>query len=112
VEEFVRGDVVIIPFPFSDISANKKRPALVLAVIGVEDLLLCQITSRNRLDDRAIEIGPTDFAQGELSIVSYVRCGKLFAANRAIIERKAGTLLDSSLARIATKNADIILGKE
>ncbi len=42
---FVKGDVVIMPFPFSDLSASKKRPALVVASLAGDDVILCQITS-------------------------------------------------------------------
>ena len=44
--EFVKGEVVVIPFPFSDLSGSKKRPALVLADLEGDDILLCQITSQ------------------------------------------------------------------
>lgn len=30
MEKFVKGDIVVIPFPFSDLSRNKKRPAFVI----------------------------------------------------------------------------------
>jgi mRNA interferase MazF len=46
---FVKGDVVVIPFPYSDLSASKKRPALVLADLEGDDIILCQITSQNRM---------------------------------------------------------------
>jgi mRNA interferase MazF len=42
---FVVSNVVIVPFPFSDLSESKRRPALVLAVLTGDDLILCQITS-------------------------------------------------------------------
>ena len=41
---FVKGDVVVAPFPFSDLSAAKKRPALVVATLAGNDVILCQIT--------------------------------------------------------------------
>ena len=44
--EFMKGDVVVVPFPFSDLSANKKRPALVVATLTGDDVILCQITSK------------------------------------------------------------------
>ena len=47
---FVKGDVVVIPFPFSDLSGSKKRPALVLADLPGDDILLCQITSQQTKD--------------------------------------------------------------
>jgi hypothetical protein len=38
------GGVVLIPFPFSDLSGSKLRPALVLADVSAGDWVLCQIT--------------------------------------------------------------------
>ena len=42
---FVKGDVVVVPFPFSDLSQSKRRPALVITELTGDDLILCQITS-------------------------------------------------------------------
>jgi mRNA interferase MazF len=39
------GAVVLVPFPFSDLSQSKRRPAVVLADVGRNDWILCQITS-------------------------------------------------------------------
>ena len=40
---FMKGDVAVIPFPFSDLSDSKKRPALILAELDGDDIILCQI---------------------------------------------------------------------
>ena len=48
---FVKGDVVVTPFPFTDLSANKKRPALVVATLLGGDVVLCAITSQSVADD-------------------------------------------------------------
>lgn len=109
MEGSVRGDIVVIPFPFSDLSAAKRRPALVLAVLA-NDVVLCQITSHNRLDDNAVEIRKEDFEEGRLPVASYVRCGKIFTASSSILEKKAGRLRSEPLAKIARRNAEIILG--
>jgi mRNA interferase MazF len=57
VEDFVKGDIVILNFPFSDLSATKRRPAFVLANLGDDDVVLCQITSHIRQDkiDKAVQ---------------------------------------------------------
>jgi len=39
------GQVVLVPFPFSDLSRTKMRPAVVLADAGRDDWILCQVTS-------------------------------------------------------------------
>jgi mRNA interferase MazF len=49
---FVKGDVVVIPFPFSDLSGSKRRPALVLVDLPGDDIILCQITSQYSKDIR------------------------------------------------------------
>ncbi|MDZ7934257.1 MAG: type II toxin-antitoxin system PemK/MazF family toxin [Emticicia sp.] len=51
---FVKGDIVVLPFPFSDLSDSKRRPALVLANLQGDDIILCQITSKNTRDSYAI----------------------------------------------------------
>ena len=56
--------VVLLPFPFSDLSASKLHPALVLADAGRGDWLLCQITSQPYADLGAVELTQTDFASG------------------------------------------------
>jgi len=44
---FTAGQVVIVHFPFSDLTASKLRPAIVLAEAGRGDWILCQITSKS-----------------------------------------------------------------
>jgi len=55
------GDIVVLPFPFSDLSESKVRPAVVFARASKSDWILCQITSNPYGDAQAIVIAPTDF---------------------------------------------------
>lgn len=57
---------MVVPFPFSDLSPSKRRPALVLAELGGDDPLLCQITSRRISDQHAVRIDDEDFETGSL----------------------------------------------
>jgi mRNA interferase MazF len=52
---FVKGEVVVVPFPFSDLTQAKRRPALVIAVLPGDDVILCQITSQTVTDEYAID---------------------------------------------------------
>lgn len=90
--KFVAGDVVVTTFPFSDLSAHKRRPALVLAEVEFGDLLLCQITSKPYASKTAILIESGNFTIGKLPVVSYVRPDKIFTADVSLIERTAGSL--------------------
>ncbi len=92
--------VVLLPFPFSDLSNQKLRPALVLADAGRDDWVLCQITSKTYADGRAIELLATAFAQGGLQLVSYARPAKLFTAHASLIRSVAGELNDSAHQRV------------
>lgn len=87
-----KGSVVIIPFPFSDLSPSKLRPAIVLASADKDDWLLCQITSKSYADTRAVELSKSDFSSGSLKVISYARLGKLFTANTNLIVSKVGQL--------------------
>jgi len=94
------GTVVVLRFPFSDLSRSKLRPAVVLADAGRGDRILCQVTSKAYADDRAVAIGEDDFAQGSLRLTSYARPGKLFTAHSSLIEREAGGLTNASFTRL------------
>lgn len=64
MEGFVKGDIVVLPFPFSDLSGSKRRPAMVLADLPGDDILLCQITSQAIRSPEAILITKDDFISG------------------------------------------------
>jgi mRNA interferase MazF len=83
--KFVKGNVVVIPFPFSDLSQSKRRPALVLAVLQGDDLILCQITSKRIKDNYAIPVDENDFESGSLNQESHIRPNRLFTADNHII---------------------------
>jgi mRNA interferase MazF len=83
---------VLVPFPFSDLTQSKLRPAIVLARVSQDDFILCQLTSNPYADPRAVEITNNDFAKGGLRRTSYARPGKLFTANRGLIVAQVGTL--------------------
>lgn len=87
---FVKGDVVVVPFPFSDLSQTKRRPALVVAALPGRDCILCQITTRGGRDRDAIALDANDFRQGSLNRPSSVRPSRLFTADQGVILRRVG----------------------
>ena len=86
------GSIVLLPFPFSDLSKSKIRPAVILAIAGRGDWILCQITSKAYADSAAVELRDSDFELGGLRVISYARPSKLFTANDGIFLSIAGQL--------------------
>jgi mRNA interferase MazF len=74
----VVGDIVVLPFPQTNLQAGKRRPALVVADLADDDLILCQVTSQPRPDGHSILLAEADFAKGRLSATSYARANRLF----------------------------------
>ncbi len=106
----VKGDVVVLPFPFSDLSASKRRPALVVAEGEYGDVILCQITSTSRVNRRqgrqstlgmeTVELKDKDFQEGRLKITSYVRPKKIFTADLGLILYRAGRIKKEKIREI------------
>jgi mRNA interferase MazF len=97
---FIKGDVVVIPFPFSDLSGSKKRPALVVAHLPGDDLILCQITSQPYDNSYSIPLDHTDFAEGGLHLLSFARPNKLFTGDSGIVEKSVGRLNPPTMEKI------------
>src|SRR3989338_2125783 len=94
----VRGDVVVLLFPFSDLSSSRKRPALVVANLTGDDLILAQITTASsRSDKYAVLLETKDFRSGKLLVSSIIRPNKLFTADISIISSKIGTLKEKKI---------------
>ena len=92
MEEFVKGDVVVIPFPFSDLSSIKLRPALINVELLDSDVMLCQITSKQKTDGFSIGLDKKDFASAGLDQLSFVRPNRIFTAEKSIIKYKTGSI--------------------
>ena len=102
------GAVVLVPFPFSDLSQAKLRPTVVLANAGRGDWILCQVTSNPHSDARAITLVDASFATGTLRVTSYARPGKLFTANRNLMVAQVGSLKAKPLKQIIEAVVDIL----
>ena len=104
------GKVVLLPFPFSDLSGTKLRPALLLAAVGRGDWIACQITSNSFGDSLAIELEQREFEDGGLDRASYVRPGKIFTANESLFVTERGTVAASVLSVVREAITSLILG--
>jgi mRNA interferase MazF len=104
----VKGDVVVVPFPFSDLTEAKRRPALVLAELDGEDRILCQITSQQFRDRYSVPINESDFEEGSLQKISNIRPNRIFTADCKIILYKAGSIKSDKIDEVLKKIIDIL----
>jgi mRNA interferase MazF len=84
----VAGEVVVIAFPRTD--SEKRRPALVIADLPGEDLILCQITSRAHSDSFAVTLSSSDFEIGQLPQLGFIRPQRLFTVEQHVILNSVG----------------------
>jgi mRNA interferase MazF len=103
VAAFVKGDIVVVPFPFSDLSDAKRRPALVVATLAGDDVILCQITSQARKDVSAIALNIEELRGGTLNQQSNIRPNRLFTCDSGIILYRIGSLSDLKMTEVTGK---------
>jgi mRNA interferase MazF len=93
----VAGEVVVLPFPQTNLRAGKRRPALVVAELTGDDLILCQITTQARSDAYSIPLVATDFDRGRLAVDSFIRSNRLFTVDHSVVLYVAAKVTDAKL---------------
>lgn len=106
--KFIKGDIVVLPFPFSDLSSSKRRPALVLTSLLGNDIILCQITSQNIKDKYAIKLVESDVSKGHLNKISNVRPNRIFTADTAIILYKLGEISQEKFNEVRNRIVSLL----
>jgi len=103
---FAKAEIVLFPFPYTDLSNRKLRPCLVLSDEMGDDILLCQITSKKiRKDQYTVEIKKEETIDGSLQIDSYIRSNMIFTASRSQIVKKICSIKDGKYNKVT----DIII---
>lgn len=101
------GTVILVPFPFTDLSGAKRRPALVVSPIGFhsDDVVLCAITSRVPpvLSPWEVALETADLVGQRLPKPSVIRVGKLFTVHRGLIVAQFGHVSGPKLADVLAR---------
>ena len=102
-----RGSVVLVPFPFTDLSGSKRRPALVVSPVGFhrEDLILCAITSQvsDRPGQRDVKLAAADLQEAPLPKPSLILVGKLFTMHQALVVGGFGRVTSVKLTEVQAR---------
>ena len=107
--KFVKGEIVVFPFPFSDLSGHKLRPALVVANLTGDDMVLCMI-SKQSADPDCLPLTDGDFTQGNLpTSPSYIRPTRLFTGHDAKVVKSRGQVSQAKLTQVTNKLIQILM---
>jgi mRNA interferase MazF len=100
---YKRGDIVLVSFPFTDLSSSKRRPALVVSPDAfnerMQDVVLAAITSQ-LTDDRPLTIERADCVDGTLPQTSVVKAAKLFTIHSTLVLKKICALRPEKLQAV------------
>jgi len=107
MEGFVKGDVVVLPFPYSDLSGAKKRPAVVVANLKGQNVILAQITTVKRDDEDLVSLKKKDFSSGSLNINSFIMASLIFTADSSRISYKAGKMKQEKIKEVEEKLIEV-----
>ena len=101
---YSRGDIILIPVPFSDLTASKKRPGLVISNDNYNnanpDMIVVAITSS--LIQPGIPLSNSDLTQGQLPKPSIIRCDKIYSLDKNIIVKSIGHVSTSIIDTVKT----------
>jgi mRNA interferase MazF len=100
------ASIVVVKFPFFDLSGAKLRPAAVLTDAGRGDWILCQITSNPHSDSQAVKLTPTALSVGALASISFARPTKLFTAHESLMTKRVAILHDRVFSEIVQTTID------
>lgn len=86
---YEQKEIILIPFPYSDLTGSKQRPALIISnkiINKTQDRICCLVTSNH--SENTIPIEDTSISQGGLPFKSYVKPHRIFTVNSGIIKKK------------------------
>jgi|SRR3989344_3792319 len=107
MERFVKGDIVVLPFPYTDFSVIKNRPASVIANLRGNNLILAQITTNEREDEDLVKLSGKDFSFGSLKKDSYIMASLIFTAEISKIKYIAGKIKTEKIKEIENKLIEV-----
>ena len=102
---YKRGEIVLIPVPFSDLSSVKKRPVLVISNTSYNyanrDIIVVAVTSNLR--QSGIIINTEDLVTGGLPKTSLIRCEKIYTLEQGIVLKSFGVISEKVLENVASE---------
>jgi mRNA interferase MazF len=101
MKNYHSGEIILLSFPFTDVTGVKRRPALVLLDTGDEDAIVARVTSQAVQTIFDVEL--VEWQQAGLLIPSVVRVDKLATLGKRLVERRLGMLTSSDWMRVVAR---------
>jgi len=110
MERLVRGDIIVIDFPFSNLVQFKPRPVLIIKIPKGDDMVVNKITGSSYEKSVEIKIENKDFSKGSLKKDSYLRLDKIFSIEKSLVKYKIGSLKPEKFNEIIDKIVSFLKG--
>lgn len=99
--KYEQGEIIVVPFPFSDLKGIRQRPVLVLSKeIDSDDIITCGITSNIRNIKHSVLIDNENLEKGSIPTQSRIKVDKLFTLDKKIIKKKIAKLNKITLENV------------
>lgn len=99
-----QGDIVLIPIPFTDLTSQKKRPAVIISSTAYneenDDIVVVALTSNVEDRDFSIILTTEDLEQGSLKVTSMIRADKIYTLSKSIVLKTFGQVKPNILSKI------------
>lgn len=96
-----RGDLVLLPFPFSDLSAHKRRPVLVVTDADrYGDFIALPVTSRVQVEN-AVALTGKDLLTGSLAAPSWIRTNRVVTLSEGLVVKHLGQVSPTLVSEAA-----------
>ena len=109
---YSQGDILLIPIPFSDLTATKKRPVMVLSNdrynIITDDIIVVAITSNIRNKYSEVRISNKSMLEGEIKVQSSVRVDKIYTISQSIVAKRYGSLKIEIIDEVKKKLMELL----
>ena len=107
--KFQKYDIVLTRFPFTDLTATKKRPAVVIKDLEGDNSILCQITTkRHTLPKYEVSL-KKEQCDGDIRFDSYIYVDIIATLYKGIIERKIGFIKDNAIKKDINEKLRLLL---
>ena len=108
-----QGEIVIVPFPFSDLSGIRKRSVLIISKnednIVFDDIITCGITSNIKNVKYSVEITNDNLEKGEIPVKSRIKVDKLFTLNQSIVKKKIAKIDKITLDKVKEEFCSLVM---